>query len=205
MQTNKAPFATSCFVAAVAFCSCLFAAGPHPSLPRAGRIDGLGVNIHFTDPRPGELDMLAAGGFRWVRMDFAWGRTERESGRYDFSAYERLLEALQPHGIRALFILDYSNPLYEKDRSVVTEPGRKAFARWAAAAAEHFQGRGILWEIWNEPNIPGLWTDTATGCSTCRRSELACFRTGCWPGLGSCRTGTRTLRASATWRPHRNH
>lgn len=157
MQTNKEPFATLCFGAAVAFCSCLFAAGPQPSLPRAGRIDGLGVNIHFTDPQPGEVEMLAAGGFRWVRMDFAWGRTERERGRYDFSPYERLLEALQPHGIRVLFILDYSNPLYEKDRSVVTEPGRKAFARWAAAAAKHFQGRGILWEIWNEPNIPGFW------------------------------------------------
>ena len=30
--------------------------------------------------------------------------------------------------------------------------GRKAFARWAAAAARHFQGRGILWEVYNEPN-----------------------------------------------------
>ena len=29
----------------------------NPVLP-----EGLGVNIHFTDPRPGEMEMLAAGG-----------------------------------------------------------------------------------------------------------------------------------------------
>ncbi len=134
-----------------------FAGEPHPALPQPGRLDGLGVNIHFTDPRPGEAEMLSAGGFRWVRMDFSWSATERRQGQYDFSAYERLLAALQPHGIRVLFILDYSNRLYEQNRSVVTEQGREAFARWAAAAAARFKGRGILWEIWNEPNIAGFW------------------------------------------------
>jgi hypothetical protein len=133
------------------------AAEPHPSLPQPGTIDGLGVNIHFTDPRPGEMEMLAEGGFHWIRMDLTWARTEREQGRYDFSAYDRLLAALRPHQIRALFILDYSNSLYEKDRSVATEEGRQAYARWAAAAAKHFRGHGILWEIWNEPNIQGFW------------------------------------------------
>lgn len=132
-------------------------AGSHPSLPVAGGVDGLGVNIHFTDARPGELEMLAAGGFRWVRMDLVWAATERERGEYDFSAYERLLGSLERHGLRALLILDYSNRLYEPDRSVATEAGRKAFARWAAAAATRFQGRGVIWEIWNEPNIPGFW------------------------------------------------
>jgi hypothetical protein len=120
-------------------------------------MDGLGVNIHFTDPLPGEMEMLAEGGFRWVRMDLTWARTEREKGRYDFSPYDRLLTALRPHQIRTLFILDYSNPLYEEDRSVTTQEGRRAYARWAAAAAAHFRGQGILWEIWNEPNISGFW------------------------------------------------
>ncbi|MBM4094050.1 MAG: hypothetical protein FJ276_32275, partial [Planctomycetes bacterium] len=130
---------------------------PHASLPAAGGIDGLGANIHFTDPKPGEMEMLAAGGFQWARMDFVWSATERERGRYDFSAYDRLLTALDAREIRALFILDYSNKLYEAERSVATEEGRAAYARWAAAAAARFQGRGILWEIWNEPNIRGFW------------------------------------------------
>jgi hypothetical protein len=135
----------------------LVAAAPHESLPAPDTLDGVGVNIHFTDPRPGEMAMLAAAGFRWVRMDFAWAAMEKERGRYDFAAYERLLAALAPHKIRAVFILDYGNPIYEADRAVTTEAGRRAFARWAAAAAAHFKGRGILWEIWNEPDISQFW------------------------------------------------
>ncbi|MCE5310850.1 MAG: cellulase family glycosylhydrolase [Acidobacteriales bacterium] len=119
--------------------------------------DGVGVNIHFTDPRPGEMEMLAAGGFRWVRMDFHWASIEKEKGVYDFSAYEQLLAALKPHGIRALFILDYTNKFYDDDLPPHTEEGRQAFARFAAAAVKHFQDKGILWEMWNEPNIKQFW------------------------------------------------
>lgn len=132
------------------------AAQPHPALPAATVPEGLGVNIHFTDPRPGEMEMLADAGFRWVRMDFSWAATERERDHYDFAAYDRLLTALDQHKLRALFILDYGNPLYETGGEVRTEAGRTAFARWAAAAARHFAGHGILWEIWNEPN-GGFW------------------------------------------------
>jgi len=153
----------SCGYPAAATCALLVWAASavggstHPSLPAPGTTGGLGVNIHFTDPRPGEMRMLADGGFRWVRMDLTWAGTERERGLYDFSAYDRLMTALDDASIRALFILDYSNPLYEAQNSVVTEAGREAYARWAAAAASHFAGRGILWEIWNEPNIAGFW------------------------------------------------
>ena len=130
------------------------AAADGPAMPVLP--DGLGVNIHFTDPKPGEMKMLADGGFRWVRMDFSWGGTERARGEYDFGAYERLLAALQPHGIRAIFILDYSNKQYDGGMSPCSDEGRQAFARWAAAAAGRFRGRGILWEMYNEPNI-GFW------------------------------------------------
>ena len=131
-------------------CASLVAAAglPGPNIP-----DGLGVNIHFTDPRPGEMEMLAAGGFRWVRMDFSWSATERDKGKYDFSAYDRLMAALDKHHIRAIFILDYSNRHYDQGQSPSSDEGRRAMARWAAAAVRHFRGRGILWEMYNEPNI----------------------------------------------------
>jgi hypothetical protein len=99
------------------------------------------------------MEMLAAAGFRWIRMDFAWGATEREPGRYDFSAYDRLLAALDQHKMRAVLILDYSNRHYDDGLSPASDEGRAAFARWAAVAARHFHGRGVLWEMYNEPNI----------------------------------------------------
>jgi hypothetical protein len=122
-------------------------------LPELVVPDSLGVNIHFTDPRPGEMEMLAAAGFHWVRMDFSWQGTELKPGQYDFSRYDHLMAALAPHKIRAVFILDYSNPLYDHGLSPASEEGRQAFARWAVAAAGHFRGKGVLWEMYNEPNI----------------------------------------------------
>jgi hypothetical protein len=148
-------------VAVLIFAGCISSAhptAPWPSDNSAPAIpNALGVNIHFTDPKPGELAMLAAAGFRWVRMDFVWQSTETEKGTYDFSAYDRLLTALDAHRLRTLFILDYTNSHYDSDHAPFTKEGRQAFANWAAAAVKRFRGRGIVWEIYNEPNT-GFWT-----------------------------------------------
>ena len=141
----------------------LFAQIPEPVLPA-----GVGVNIHFVTGHQRDLDLIVAAGFKFVRMDFGWGGIERKKGEYDWSGYDELTTNLEKRGIRAIYILDYSNPLYEEE---VTSPnpisGQQhkttaspqhpesvaAFAKWAAAAAKHFSGRKIIWEIWNEPNI----------------------------------------------------
>jgi hypothetical protein len=127
-----------------------------------------GVNIHFVTGHEKDLDMIAAAGFKFIRMDFGWHSTERNKGIYDWSGYDELTMNLEKRGLSALYILDYSNPLYEetvesvnpingKVRKNTASPQHpesvEAFARWAAAAAEHFRGKNIIWEIWNEPNI----------------------------------------------------
>lgn len=144
-----------------------------PQLPGPQVPDGLGVNIHFTEAKPGELQMIVDGGFRWVRMDFAWQRTERAQGEYDFSSYDRLMGELDKHRLRAMFILDYSNALYESDSSVRTAAGRQRFAQWAAAAVAHFRGRGIVWEIWNEPN-GGFWKPKPDAADYAALAVTAC-------------------------------
>jgi hypothetical protein len=119
--------------------------------------ESLGVNVHFIDPKPGEVKMIAEAGFRWVRTDFIWEATEHERGHYDFSAYDRLLQQLDDSHIGALLILDYGNPLYTNGKSVRTPAARAAFARWAVAAAKHFAGRRVIWELFNEPNNRMFW------------------------------------------------
>jgi hypothetical protein len=123
---------------------------PPPIIP-----DCVGVNIHFTGQPQKDLDGLESGGFGWIRMDFEWASIEKTKGVYDFSQYDSLLAGLTARHIRPLFILDYGNPLYEAD-SPSTPEARAAFARFAAAAAAHYRGKTILWEIWNEPN-GGFW------------------------------------------------
>lgn len=119
--------------------------------------EAFGVNVHFIDPDPAEIKMIADAGFRWVRTDFKWELTELERGKYDFTRYEPLVSELGKQNLRALFILDYGNPLYTPGMSVRTPEAREAFARWAVAAAKHFSGRGIIWEVFNEPNHPIFW------------------------------------------------
>jgi hypothetical protein len=125
-------------------------------LPASAVPAALGVNIHFTDPQPGELEQIHAAGFRWVRMDFFWHQIEREKGKYDFAPYDRLMAALEKQGIRPIFILDYGNGLYEQGPPTKPE-SRAAFTRFVAAAMERFKNRGIVWEMWNEPNLAQFW------------------------------------------------
>ncbi|QNN24149.1 glycoside hydrolase family 5 protein [Planctomycetales bacterium ZRK34] len=128
--------------------------------------NGVGVNIHFKTGHEDHLDLIAAAGIKVVRMDFTWAGIERTKGEYDFSAYDELTANLLKRGIQPLYILDYSNKLYEevstdkRGRKRVNAPTKdetiEAFAAWARAAVDRFKDKGIIWEIWNEPNI-GFW------------------------------------------------
>lgn len=146
--------------AAVAALLCLLASTPlraqQPGLPRPVAGDGFGVNIHFTQFAPDELRLFKEAGFGYVRMDLNWQSVEKAAGVYDFSAYDKLLADLDQAGARALLILDYENPLYDNGLSPHTDAGRAAFAAFAVAAARRYSGRGVIFEIWNEPNI-GFW------------------------------------------------
>ncbi len=87
---------------------------------------------------------------------------------------------LEKRGIRPYYILDYSNPLYETNSLSPQHPDSvRAFARWAAAAAKHFKNRGVVWEIWNEPN-GAFWAPranvaqyTALALATCKAIRRA--------------------------------
>jgi hypothetical protein len=148
----------------------IFAVGP--VIP-----DGFGVNIHFTG-LPKDLTMIAEAGFKFVRMDLVWSRIERTKGEYEFkkSGYDPLTLGCEHLGIRVLYILDYSNELYESDRSVRTDAGRNAFADFAEAAAKRYAGKGILWEVWNEPNIKQFWTPQPSMDDYCKLVEAVAPR-----------------------------
>src|ERR1039457_6242160 len=102
-----------------------------PTLPALGIPDGFGVNIHFTHAGPDELRTLGESGARFIRMDFSWGCVERTKGEYDFTAYDGLVADMAKLGIRCLFILDYSNRLYDDNlRSEERRVGKEVRSRW---------------------------------------------------------------------------
>lgn len=143
------------------------AASPSPQ-PLSANCDGTpltnapvpnGFGVNGWGYAAADLDGMKAAGFCWMRTDFAWNMTEYTKGQYNFSYFDAFLAALEQRGIHPLFIMDYSNPLYVPagsftgfGSSITTETERRAFARWAAAAVQHYKGHTIIWELWNEPN-----------------------------------------------------
>src|SRR6185503_5470308 len=115
----------------------------------SGRVpDGIGVNVHFNNaesfPTDGELKLLVAAGFRWVRTDLTWQATDGKAGP-DFAFYDRLAAKFDQFRLRTIFILCYRNSLWNQGNAFSTSKERQSYARWAAAAAQHFKGRGIYW------------------------------------------------------------
>ena len=43
-----------------------------------------GINIHFVRGQEKDLDMIAAAGFRFIRMDFLWQDIEATKGNYNW-------------------------------------------------------------------------------------------------------------------------
>jgi len=132
-----------------------------PAFPQNGDIvSSLGVNIHFTQPQANEVKMLAEGGWKWIRTDLAWDVVEKSKGVYNFSEYDILTTSLDQYGVKALFVLDYGNPLYDSGNAPYTDEGRTAFANFVLAAVAKYQKRGYIFELWNEPDLPYAWKPT---------------------------------------------
>ncbi len=149
-----------------------------PEPPASGHSDlscRLGVNIHLLRDDH-DLDLAQAAGFQFVRMDMLWSNVER-GGRYRFFAYDRLLHALEVRGMGVLWILDYGHPDHgsgvPRSRSDIV-----AFGHFAGAAAGHFKGRNVGYEIWNEPNTSQFWDPApdASEYATLLREAVAAIR-----------------------------
>ncbi len=147
-----------------------------------------GVNIHFVSGHTKDLDMIAAAGLKYIRTDFVWQEIEYSKGRYNWDAYDELTNNLGRRSLKAIFILDYSNSLYEDSVSSkdpltgspirdiaapVKDVSVEAYSRWATSAAMRYKGRKIVWEIWNEPNI-SFWKPDANVHDYSRLALEAC-------------------------------
>lgn len=120
---------------------------------------GHGINIHFTREQPGELLQIGAGGFSLVRMDAMWADVERSKSVYNFSDYDTLVQSLDANSLKALFILNQGNPLYDNGNAPTSAEAVSAFVNFSIATVARYSGKGFVWEIWNEPDLPTCATD----------------------------------------------
>lgn len=125
-------------------------------------------DMHTADDMP-----MLAPAFGSARMDISWSHVERERGVYEWeeSGYQSFIQQLLEAGVVPYLILSYGNTLYDNacpptDKHdgtcpPTTDAGREGFVNFTLAAMRKFQGRGIIWEIWNEPN-GGTWLPHTT-------------------------------------------
>jgi hypothetical protein len=114
----------------------------------------MGANVHLLRDEH-SLDLARDAGFQFVRMDLLWRNVERR-GRFRFFAYDLLLRDLEARGMGVLWILDYGHPDHGGEVPRTTDD-IAAFSRFAEAAATHYRGRNVRYEVWNEPNNPQFW------------------------------------------------
>jgi len=133
-----------------------------------------GVVVHT----PFKAQALHDVNVQWVRVSVRWKNVEVETrGNYDWSAPDELLNYCLDNGFRVMCVLTMENlcALYEEDKEnqeVVID----AIARWCGAAAERYAGKGILWELSNEPEVfpmGGYWNNPVTYTKMARRAAKA--------------------------------
>lgn len=139
--------------------------------------DSLGVSMHLRgklDPTDysvatpieqadleRQLDQVAALGVKIVRTEIAYSWADKSKDKYDFNCYHRTIDECNKRGLKVLTILSMWDTRYDKALGINTEEGRHSFAKFCGRAASEFKGKGIIWEMWNEPNLSTFWNPTA--------------------------------------------
>jgi len=136
-----------------------------------------GVVVHT----PNRGDALKALGVQWVRLGLRWNHIEKGSkGNYDWTEADGWIKHYQDRGLGVMGLLTLEDlcPLYEADKEN-KEVVIAAIARWCGAAAARYRGRGILWELSNEPEVfpmGGYWNDPKTYAAMARQAARAIKR-----------------------------
>ncbi|MBZ7341432.1 cellulase family glycosylhydrolase [Klebsiella grimontii] len=114
----------------------------------------LGIGGHpegFTGTPEQYINLLKRYNISSLRTDYLWREVEITKGSYNPANIktESVLNISFNQGVSALLILGYGNNLYSAGKPQ-TKDQIIAYSNYAAWTAEHFKGRGYIYEIWNE-------------------------------------------------------
>ncbi|HBS6040823.1 TPA: hypothetical protein MAL38_002101 [Klebsiella aerogenes] len=114
----------------------------------------LGIGGHpegFRDSTEKYVSLLKQYNISSLRTDYLWQEVEVTKGKYNPANIktESVINVSFKKGVSALLILGYGNDLYGTGKPK-TNDQVIAYSNYAAWTAEHFRGRGYIYEIWNE-------------------------------------------------------
>ena len=126
-----------------------------------------GVNAHQASDA--ELELAAAAGIGWVRMDFNWYTFEPSRGGYDWSIPDRFVAKADDLGLNVFASVGYT-PSWAVSGSCDDSSSEESqwcrngvpasTAYWTdfvTAAVNRYGGSIKHWGMWNEPNLEGFF------------------------------------------------
>jgi polysaccharide biosynthesis protein PslG len=151
------------------------AAGPDLDPIPYTNVNPMGVNTFLNeepDPEVVErsLDMIADGGFGYIRQIFGWYEIEPEPGVFinsfggsTWEKYDRIVDLANERGIEIIARLE-KPPRWSRegqphvDRFPDGPPNEIAdWVNYIEIVVQRYQGRITYFQLWNEPNLEGEW------------------------------------------------
>lgn len=105
--------------------------------------------------RNGVFRMCRSAGIDYVRSDFRWNVCEPTKGRWDWSAFDSVIQAADAEGITILPILDYNSAYSGKQ--AYEELGN--WTEYVRQVVTRYKRHLKAVEVWNEENLEGFWTN----------------------------------------------
>lgn len=138
--------------------------GLSPNVPLAAD-KSYGVNADLTHYPPADLDRALTEmhnlGLRWIRQPFPWAGIEPAPDQFNWTPWDRVMEAASAHDLRVIAVLD-TTPAWARPpgTSPFTPPTELAdFGGFAHALAARYGQRLDFYQIWDEPNLSAHWGD----------------------------------------------
>jgi hypothetical protein len=107
------------------------------------------------------LAAMKSAGFRWLRQRFPWNAIEQSAGKYEWSAWDRVVEAAVDHELELIAVLDgspdWARAAVDGENPLAPPTETRDFGEFAAAFAERYGDRIDYYQIWDEPNIAPHW------------------------------------------------
>jgi len=130
------------------------------SVAVAGTNAPYGINAHV--PSTQLLDMLAAAGIQWVRVDMNWFQLEPGRNQYNWGYMDNVVNAARARGLQIFATLAYS-PNWASGTANIADPPQDPndWYNFVYNVVRRYKSSVKHWGMWNEPNLDGFWTGEA--------------------------------------------
>ena len=146
----------------------------------AAEVPALGLN-DWSRLNSQDLQVLSATDLDYYRVPLRWSEVERRRGRYDWSAFDRLMKSAACRGVRLLPVLQDSPPWVGPPQTPPTGRAQTRWLMWVRASIGRYGPHGswrpdgvfcrqsgrprervpvirlLAVQVWNEPNLRAFW------------------------------------------------